>query len=103
MTISPTAFVARPMRKKKPSWFVYIIETKEGKFYTGITTDVERRFLQHKLGKKGAKFFHLADPTAIVFKEKHANRSKATKREIEIKKMSRDEKMELISDRPDEN
>lgn len=82
---------------KEPSWEVYIIQTKSGKFYTGITTDLDKRFAAHKAGIKGARFFRFSEPENIVFRECHPNRSLATKREIEIKKKSRKEKLFLIS------
>ena len=72
-------------------WFVYIIESSDGLLYTGITTDVERRFREHQglLGKgKGAKFFRGRRPEAIVYTEAQSNRSDASRREAEIKKMS---------------
>ncbi len=75
-------------------WKVYIIRTQSGKLYTGITKDLERRFNEHKK-KSGARFFHISEPESVVYVETHPNRSKATKREIEIKKMSREEKMNL--------
>ena len=77
-------------------WFLYIILTKNNKLYTGITTDVERRFEEHKSGLKGAKFLKSNPPKKIVYIEKLKDRSIATKREIEIKKLSRKEKLELI-------
>jgi len=78
------------------SWEVYIIQTKSGKLYTGITTDLDRRLSDHQTGNKGAKFFRFSDPEKIVFRQSYQNRSQATKREIEIKKMSRAEKLALI-------
>jgi putative endonuclease len=82
---------------KKKKWVVYIIRTGAGKLYTGITTDLERRFSEHQKKEKGARFFHFSSPECIVFQERHINRSKATKREIEIKKMSRNKKLDLIN------
>ena len=76
-------------------WQVYIIQTKSGKLYTGITTDINRRLHEHH-NKKGAKYFRLESPQDIVFVETYKNRSEATKREIEIKKFSKDEKLRLI-------
>lgn len=81
----------------KVVWEVYIIETASGKLYTGITTNLDRRFAAHLNGKKGARFFRFSKPRSILFREKHPNRSKATKREIAIKKMTRQEKLKLIS------
>ena len=83
------------MRRKKTAWEVYIIETDDGKLYTGITTDLDRRFKAHLEGTKGARFFRFSKPRTILFREKHTNRSEATKREIAIKKMSHAEKLLL--------
>lgn len=84
------------MKIKKAAWQVYIIQAKSGKLYTGITTDLERRLEEHRKSKKGARFFHFSSAENVVFSEGHKNRSKATKREIEIKKMSRKQKLALI-------
>jgi len=84
------------MAAKKPKWVLYIIQTKSKKLYTGITTDLERRLEDHKSGKKGARFFRFSDPEKILYREPHPNRSKASKRESQIKKMSRKEKLDLL-------
>ena len=78
-------------------WEVYIIEAESGKLYTGISNDLEKRYKNHLEGKTGAKFFHFSSPKQILFREPHPNRSEASKREIEIKKMSRQQKLDLIS------
>jgi putative endonuclease len=80
---------------KKIGWEVYIIQTKSGKLYTGITTDLDRRFADHQKSPRGARFFRFSGAESIVFRESHPNRSKATQREIKIKKMSRMEKLIL--------
>ncbi len=81
--------------KKSKHWQVYIIQTKTGKLYTGITSDISRRWSEHN-NKKGAKYFRLETPQEIVFTEGCKNRSEATKREHEIKRFSRNEKLRLI-------
>lgn len=81
---------------KRPKWEVYIIRTKSGKLYTGITTDLDRRFSEHQKGGKGARFFRLSNAESIVYRESHPNRSEATKREMSIKKMTRKQKIDLI-------
>lgn len=91
--------MAKNPHARKSSWEVYIIETTSGKLYTGITTDLDRRFQAHLEGSKGARFFRFSRPRAIVFREKQPNRSKATRREIQIKKMSRQRKWALIESR----
>jgi len=87
---------------KELGWWVYIIETKCNKLYTGITTDVARRFQEHlavyrKESDKGAKFFRGHEPKNVVYQEAHASRSEASKREYEIKKMSSLKKRALIA------
>lgn len=84
---------------KTTSWFVYIIRNEKGHLYTGITTDIERRFREHSGSKKGAKFFHSGAPVEIVFKKKFPNRSLATKFECAVKKLTRVQKIDLITSR----
>jgi putative endonuclease len=75
-------------------WFVYVVECKDGTLYTGITDDVESRVLAHNEGK-GAKYTKGRGPVILKYVETAKDRSKATKREIEIKKMKRGEKLNL--------
>jgi putative endonuclease len=81
---------------KQSDWFVYMIQSEKGHLYTGITTDVERRFKEHSDSKKGAKFFRGKVPVEVVFTKKFKDRSSASKYEALIKKMSRARKIELI-------
>lgn len=76
-------------------WHVYIIETNDHYYYTGITTDLERRFKQHVNGS-GAKFFNIHTPNKIIYHENGHSRSTASIREAEIKKLSRKDKIKLI-------
>jgi len=78
------------------AWSVYIIEASDASLYTGITTDVDRRFEEHASGKKGAKFFNGRKPVKVVYRENDHSRSSASKREAEIKKLSRLDKKTLI-------
>lgn len=84
------------MDRSLDQWEVYIIQTESGKLYTGITTNLERRFQAHQTHQKGAKFFHFSSPEKVVFREVHPDRSQASKKEAKIKKMSRKEKLVLI-------
>jgi len=77
------------------SWFVYIIHCTDDTLYTGITTDIERRYTQHS-SQQGAKYFRGRKPQKLVYQESGHNRSTASKREIEIKGLSRAEKFQLI-------
>jgi putative endonuclease len=79
-------------------WYVYIIKTNKDTFYTGITTDLKRRFNEHSSGKKGAKFFRSSSPESIVFTKKCLNRSEASKLEIRIKKLNHNKKLQLIQE-----
>lgn len=79
------------------NWYVYIIESSDESLYTGITTDVDRRFAEHCGQGKGAKFFRGRKPRKVVYSEEHADRSSALKREAQIKKLSRVEKLGIIS------
>ncbi|MCK5072882.1 MAG: GIY-YIG nuclease family protein [Bacteriovoracaceae bacterium] len=78
-------------------WEVYIVQTESGKLYTGITTDVKRRFDEHLTSKKGARFFRSDKPVTVVYREKCKDQSRALKREAMIKKLSRNEKLELVN------
>lgn len=80
-------------------YFVYILKCNNGSLYTGITTDVERRLAEHKSGT-GARYTRAKGAGEIVRIERKKNRSTASKREAEIKKMSRAEKLELIAATP---
>lgn len=78
------------------NWMVYMIRCSDCSLYTGITTDVERRFQQHCSGK-GAKYFYGRTPEAIVYVESAHTRSSAAKREAEIKKLPKFRKEQLIT------
>lgn len=78
------------------SWQVYIIEADDGSLYTGVTTDVERRFSEHCSGKRGARYFGGRQPLRVVYTEPAATRSAACKREAAIKKLSRPGKLLLL-------
>ena len=76
-------------------YFVYLLECEDGSLYTGITTDVERRFAEHKSGI-GSRFTRAKKAKRIVYTEKQPNRSVAQKRESEIKRFPREKKLSLI-------
>ena len=81
----------------RTNWSVYIILCSDGSLYTGISTDVERRFRQHQTGK-GAKFFRGRRPLAIAYRETGFTRAGASQRESTIKKLSRMKKQALIAE-----
>ncbi|QIG71357.1 GIY-YIG nuclease family protein [Rhizobium phage RHph_TM39] len=77
-------------------WTVYIVECRDKSLYTGITTDINRRLLQHNNGT-GAKYTRSRRPVSIVYTEKLPDRSSALKREYAIKQLSRKEKLQLVN------
>ncbi|MFC1653884.1 GIY-YIG nuclease family protein [Patescibacteria group bacterium] len=79
----------------KEFWSVYVLECVDTTFYTGITNDVPKRIKAHNL-KKGAKYTRGKTPVKLVYSEQLPTRSDALKREHEIKKLSRDQKLSLI-------
>ncbi|MDX8381850.1 MAG: GIY-YIG nuclease family protein [Ghiorsea sp.] len=76
-------------------WYLYMIRCKGDMLYTGITTDVSRRFSEHQAGK-GAKFLRGKSPLELVYQQQAGNHSEALKLEINIKKFSKAEKEALI-------
>ncbi len=79
------------------TWSVYIIEASDNSYYTGIATDVERRFEEHSGTVCGAKYFNGRTPLKVIYQEGGHTRSSASKREAEIKKLSRAQKIMLIN------
>ncbi len=82
------------------NWFVYIIRSDDDSLYTGITTDVPRRFGEHVDGPRGARYFNGRKPMEVVYTEGGHTRSSAGQREAEIKKMSRQDKIKLLKSGP---
>ena len=81
-------------------WYLYILRCKDGSLYTGITTDVEKRMEAHQAGK-GAKYTRGRGPLELVYREACGDHSDALKRELEIKRLPREEKLKLIQ-KPEE-
>lgn len=76
-------------------WYTYILLCKDGSFYCGITNDLQKRLAAHNSGQ-GSKYVHSRGGGEIVFKQKFKSKSKALKREVEIKKLNRIKKELLI-------
>ena len=76
-------------------WHVYIIECKDSKLYTGITTNIDRRVSEHNLGH-GGRFTKYRRPVKLVYSQQISDRSSALKREAVIKKLNRSQKLNLI-------
>lgn len=76
-------------------WFIYLIRCNHGTLYTGITSDVARRFAEHESGK-GAKYLRGKAPLELVFQQAIGSRSAALTAEAAIKKLSKADKEKLI-------
>ena len=79
------------------TWHIYVIRTLGGCLYTGIATDVRRRFQEHAHGgPKAAKFLRAHPPSEIVFTRRLGSRSLALKAEYWFKQLSKQDKEALI-------
>jgi putative endonuclease len=76
------------------NWFVYLVECSDSTLYCGITNNIELRIEKHNLGK-GAKYTKSRRPVKLLYFEIHINKSEASKREWQIKRLSRSEKLAL--------
>ncbi len=76
-------------------WQVYMVECSDNTLYTGITTDIERRLKEHN-AKKGAFYTKNKTPVKLVHLEDASGQSQARKREAEIKRLTRAEKLEFL-------
>ncbi|MEA3417986.1 MAG: GIY-YIG nuclease family protein [Campylobacterota bacterium] len=77
-------------------YYVYIVRCADDTLYAGIAKELERRIDEHNASDKGAKYTRARRPVVLVYYEAYSDRSSASKREYEIKKMSRIEKKCLI-------
>ena len=90
------------MTEDADNWSIYIIEASDTSLYTGVTTDIERRFEEHLSGRRGARFFSGRVPLRVVYREHGHSRSSACRREAAIKKLSRRDKQSLIASQASE-
>ena len=81
-----------------PKWSLYLIRCRDGTLYTGISIDVDRRFVQHQdAGHEGSKYLKGRGPLSLVFQKKLDSRSLALKAERRIKRMSKARKEKLVT------
>nr|WP_241856172.1 GIY-YIG nuclease family protein [Sulfurimonas lithotrophica] len=78
-------------------WKVYVLKCADDTLYTGVATDLDRRLDEHNSSTKGAKYTRVRRPVELVYYENCADRVDASRREYEIKQLSRKEKLELIN------
>ncbi len=78
-------------------WYLYMVRCHDGSLYTGIATDVERRFGQHQgSGDGGSKYLRGRGPLTLVFQKRVGDRSQALKVEARVKRLSKEKKEQLI-------
>lgn len=78
------------------SYYVYIVRCADDTLYTGITTDVKRRVLEHNSSEIGAKYTRARQPVTLAYSSEFADRSLASKEEFRIKHMTRSQKEMLV-------
>ena len=81
-------------------WTIYIVRCSDDSLYTGITNDLERRIQEHNdnsKNSKSAKYTRARQPVILAYQEKAQDRATASRREYQIKQLSRSEKLKLCS------
>ena len=79
------------------TWIVYMLHCADNTLYTGITTDLERRLDEHNSdNKKGARYTRVRRPVSLAYQENCEDRSHASSREYQLKKLPRAEKLKLV-------
>ena len=79
-------------------FYVYILECSDKTLYTGWTKNIEKRIQEHNHGKLGARYTRSRRPVKPVYIEACSTLSDALKREVQIKKLSRTQKLQLLKD-----
>lgn len=79
------------------AWWVYIVRCADGSLYTGIARDLDKRIAAHNgTGSAGASYTRARRPVRLVYREPAEGRSAASRREYEIKQLSREDKLALV-------
>ncbi len=84
------------MRTNKDNWSVYLIKADDDSLYCGISTDVQRRLLEHQSGK-GAKYFRARKAIELMYIHGNLSRVLASQLEYKVKKLKRKSKLALIT------
>jgi putative endonuclease len=87
---------AKQKQKPKPKFFAYILECKDKTLYVGSTNNLEKRLREHNHSKSGAHYTKIRRPVALKYSETFKTYAKSRKREGELKRLSRLEKLKLI-------
>lgn len=73
-----------------------MVKCSDASLYTGVTTDIDRRLQEHNNQKEGARYTRAKRPVSLVYSEGADDRAAACKREAQIKKMTRKQKLQLV-------
>lgn len=84
-----------PAHRQDPVWHIYLIECVDGSYYTGVTTDVERRFAQHVSGD-GARYTRSHKPLRLLAFRAIGSRSDALKTELAVKRLPKEAKVAAV-------
>lgn len=88
------------MPDPQQTWFVYLLECRGRRLYTGITTNLARRMDEHRDGKRGARFTRANPPVKLLATLQVAGRSEALKLEAALRRLSRAEKLHWAAQHP---
>ena len=86
-------------QEAKEAFFCYMVECADGTYYTGWTTDPERRVKEHNAGR-GALYTKFRRPVELIYLEEAADRASAQRREHAIKRLTREKKVGLVKNHP---
>ena len=78
-------------------WFLYVLQCSDDSYYTGVTTDLNRRLKEHNTSNRGAKYTRARRPVKLIYFSEHKDRSSAQKSEYMFKQMTRKQKEEIIN------
>ncbi|MGI1987044.1 GIY-YIG nuclease family protein [Shewanella glacialipiscicola] len=100
--LNPAPLNSAPLKptpiKSASLWYLYLVRCANGHLYTGVTTDVARRFSEHQSGSaKSAKYLRGKGPLTLMYQEMVGCQGDALRREIAVKKLSRVKKLALIA------
>ena len=99
MTTDNTESLPDPIKNSDnsdASWHLYIVQTRLGHWYTGISTNVQKRFEAHQAGK-GAKNLKGKGPLKLIYQQQVGSRSEASKLECRVKKLTKAQKIEFVA------
>lgn len=91
----PHVDAAKRQKRVRP-WYCYVVRCGDASFYTGVTTDIDRRIRQHNSKRGGCAYTRSRRPVVLVYRETVQDRATAQVREAEIKRMTREQKLMLI-------